>query len=458
MRPTCGAVLLALASTAAADVVELKNGSSLEGVVVEETADSVTLRMEGGQVTFPMKLVAGIKRMPLPEKEPPPGEKEEPAAAAPKDASAVVPAPEDWAVLWTPDRRAGWVHLMARVDPKGAVFEWQVAWLDAEGNQKGTSRLVEENGPRLEPVSVLYMETGTGREVTRTARVVEGRLRVENWTKGEKTETSHPLPPGFRFPLAARATALGRPRVEGWQGTSYDAREGRFFDLAVRAVRVEKAEREGRTVDAVVLVRDRAGVREEERVGPDGRVITADLDGPALVAVGSTKERVEAFRAGTARETSEEEKRARTAFVSPEDGFRIVKPGASWTFVPAASLGEARRLLLKDPTGAVTLAIDAEDVPGAPPPAAQLGVDLEERIRKASTGYRKIEDGYVELAGRNAYRLLCDAKVEGDSVRILAHALAHRGRAWTFTATAPRANWNEVRPYLERILAGFEWL
>jgi len=45
-----GAVLGAAAGPARADVVELRNGTTLEGEVVAETETSVTLRFTGGQV------------------------------------------------------------------------------------------------------------------------------------------------------------------------------------------------------------------------------------------------------------------------------------------------------------------------------------------------------------------------------------------------------------------------
>jgi hypothetical protein len=347
------------------------------------------------------------------------------------------------------------------MDAKGASFETALTFLGADGRPETTRRLVEEATPALEPRSIFYMEAGPVRHLTRTAEVRDGRLVVETVLEGETSREDFPLPPDFGTPQAARALVL---RAHGggeaaWRGTTYDPREGRFERLAIRADRLERAVRDGKPVEAVVLVRDRGGVAEEERVALDGSLLSADLDGPRLTAVGTTRERLEAFRRGPLPGEAEEERRARTSFVAPEDGFRVLKPGASWEFVPAEGRGDGRRLLVRDALGVVSISVEARTLAeGEDPPPAALGADLLERLRGEYGDWRRLEDRFVEHAGRPAFRILAEGTRNGDPTRVLGLAFAHRGRAWTLLATAPVPHWEETRPHLERVLASFEWL
>ena len=448
------------------DVVEFTNGSSLEGEVLSETETDVTVRVDGGQVTLEKRLVKAIRRGgagPSPAAAGlPPVEAAGAAPATPPPLAAVLQGGEYWSLLWSPERRVGWRHVQVRNRPEGSTFEEEAVFIGPDGKVEAATRLLEEAGPGLVPVSFLFRESVDGRELTRSGRVAGGRLRVETFLNGESSVADHPLPAGFRLPLAVRAFVLGEfDRLPGgWKGVSYDPRGGEFLNLSLRCTGTERIPWEGRTEEVCVLRRERAGVVEEERVTGDGRALTADLNGPGLVAVATTRERVEAIRTGGALPESEEEKRARTAYVSPEDGFRIFKPGSAWTFIGPSSASGSPRLVVKDVTGLVFLTVTAEPGPagGDDAPPAALGTALERRLRASSGGIEKLEDGYGTLAGRPAYRLLCDAVLKGDRVRTLAWTFTRAGRTWTLAASAPADTWDEARPYLERILGGFEWL
>ncbi len=476
------AALAALAASAHADEVQFRNGRSLEGEVLAESDSSVTLRVDGGQVTFPRSLVSSIRRDPKPDPAkvdpakpepakpdaPPPA----PAAGAPAAGSkpppnaepaGVVPAKEDWLLLWSPDRRVGWRHDQSRVDPSGAgMFEEETTWLGAGGRPEGTVRLVEESGAGFTPVSFLLVSEVPGKTYSRMGRVAGGRLTVETWEGGERTVRNLLAPAGLRFALAARAMVLSEAAREGaaWKGSIYDPAAADFSTLAYRVARRESLPSEGTPVDTVVLAREEGGHTCEERVAADGRLLAADIDGAGLAAVGSTKVRVEAFRAGTAEdEASQVEQRGRMALTCPEDGFRIRKPGVSWTLVPAASLAARDRAVVRDLTGAVTVTVASDPYPAGPEPdPMDLGTDLEVRLKEADPNCVKVEAGPATLGGAPAWSVVADTVVQGDKVRLAATTLARAGRVWTVTAVAPRGTWAEARPYLQRILESIEWL
>lgn len=466
MRRALAAVLAvaALASPVGADEVEFRNGRVLEGTVVAESDASVTLRIDGGQVTFERSLVASIRRSePASPGKPAPGAPVPGFVAKAAEPAGVVPAADDWLLLWSPARRAGWRRSEARIGEDGkSLFEEESTWIGPDGKPEGTERYVEECGPNFSPAAFLLLSDLPGRAFTRSGRVAGGRLTVETWEKGEKSERTFELSAGMRFPLAARALVLRESARDGaaWKGTVFDPRAAEPATVGFRVLRREKAPIEGATVETVVLARETGGRTLEERVAADGRLLAADLDGAGLSAVGSTKSRVDAMRDGGAlEEASESERGGRTAFVSPEDGFRIRKPGVSWSLVEPASRDARERAGVRDFTGAVSVSLTADPAPEGPEPEPKdLLPALEERLKSAATEYVRVEEGRATLGGAPAWKVVADAVVRGDKVRIHAVVLARAGRVWTAVATAPRASFDEARPYLQRILDGIEWL
>ena len=58
------ALVLGLARTSGADVVVFRDGRRLEGKIVKETEESLTLRVKYGEVVVPKRDVASIERGP----------------------------------------------------------------------------------------------------------------------------------------------------------------------------------------------------------------------------------------------------------------------------------------------------------------------------------------------------------------------------------------------------------
>ena len=513
MRPLVfAAALAASAAPALADVVELRNGTSLEGEVVSETDTMVTLKLQGGQVSFERKLVARIVKKPLPPPTPEPAptpkaeapvrsdgpvfvpvdgapEAKAPAAKSPevkapevktpeaKAPEAKAPAPalpalapvaitpsrDDWTILWSSERRTGWCRAQAVVDPAGkSIFEWETTVLGKSGKPEGSIRYVEEAGPGFAPTGFLLATETPSRQFSRSGRVKDGRLLIEYWENGEKTLRDLEAPAGLRFPLAARALVLGAAGAPtaGWSGPSFDPRDGEFAAAKITLLRRERFPWEGKDLDTVVLSRTLGAAVTEERVTVDGRVLQAGFGADGGAAVGTTAAAVEALRfASTVPEASETEQQGRMAMACPEDGFRIRKPGVSWVLVPAESREAPERAAVKDFSGTVGVVVVTRAAPAGPEPApADLGHELELELRKVSSSYSRSEAGASTLGGSPSWRLVADTEANGDPVRVIVHILARKGRVYTVTATAPRAAFPEVRPYLQRILDQIEWL
>lgn len=86
---TAWAVALLVATATSADTVILKNGSSFDGTIVEETDDHVVISLAGGTLTFPKSDVVRVVRDPETRpKNPPP----DPQAGAPPKTEPSTPA------------------------------------------------------------------------------------------------------------------------------------------------------------------------------------------------------------------------------------------------------------------------------------------------------------------------------------------------------------------------------
>ncbi len=444
---------------AAPDRVEFHNGSSLEGEVVSESDSEVALRSDGGIVTFPRSLVARIVRgEPASAGHDGVGGAKVGGATATPPAEGVLAVPEEWQILWSGERRVGWRRCLRRDDAAAVVLEEETAFLSPEGAVEVRTRVLEEASLDLRPRRFTYREdAGTGFTEVR-GRVEGSELVLEETVDGKERVRRLATPPGFRLPFAARAFVLreGESLPGGWKGTVYDPRAGRFEEQTLRIIGRERVPWEGAVVDVVVLLRTRDGLREEERVARRGTVLTAELNGPSLTAVGTSRERAEAVGAGKALDPSADELRARTTYVSEADGFRLRKPGIAWEFEEGRQ-GSNPRVRIRDVGGLVFVEVSVEAA-DADRSLAAAAAALEGRFRAGSAEFSRLEDGFDRFAGEPAYRLLCDARVKGDRVRTLARVVLRGGKVWTLTGSCPVSAWEEVRPHLERILDGFEWI
>ncbi len=92
-RRVLGAIaFLSALAPVLADTVILKNGSSFDGTILEETADHVVLSLAGGSLTFPKSDIVRIVRDPDTRSKTPPPDATEPEPTTPADPVQVPPA------------------------------------------------------------------------------------------------------------------------------------------------------------------------------------------------------------------------------------------------------------------------------------------------------------------------------------------------------------------------------
>ncbi len=322
------ALLLLDRVVAAGDVIRFKNGRTLTGRITSETREAVSLEMEGGgRVEVPRELILEIIRDVKPKPEP---------GVSPADGDPEGVLRSEQFFLWSGERRLGSRSLVLRKTRTGGFrLEEDIVFFDENGEEDVRVHTLEVCGRGLEPLEILYRESAKSGHRTLRGKVTQGRLELTISLPGERRKSSMMAPAGLRFPLSAREYAI---RVREDSGEEFEApvfepREETFYRYRFQAAAPRRVDWDGKAVQATVLRRHRGNRAVEEIwLDPTGRCLTEELNGPDLVAVLTSRERLSAFEAGNEVAASDEEERVRPLFVHPEAGFKIRKPTLSWSF------------------------------------------------------------------------------------------------------------------------------
>lgn len=451
-RAVLAVVLLALLlapppAARAADTIRFKSGRSLTGRIVKEDADTVTIELDGGgRLTVGRSEIAGIDRD---------------AGGGDGEAEGSSLVRSEPFLVWNGKRRVGTRMLWVRKrEGGGLTLEEESAFTDEKGEEDVRIRITETVTDTLEPVSFVYREISLGGQ-----RLLEGAIRGDKLelalsAPGGKKERTLPAPEGLRFPLSAREFAVReRNRLKGaWETKVFDPREEDFFVYRFENAGTRRVDWEGAVAEVTVIAR-RRGERPPEEIWLDdaGRTLSEELNGPGLVAVRSTRERLDAVRAGEDLDPSAEEERVRPLFVSPENGFRIRKPALSWTFAPGEP---GSRTVLTIENVHFFAYVDVIVLPETPEGnlLSSLALQMEKRFSSASNDFRKLEDGYLEVGGEKAYRMTASSRNRGEELRSWIVGLVHGGRTWFIAMACPKAYWEGAKPGFEAILDGFRFL
>jgi hypothetical protein len=278
------------ATPARLDVVELKNGDSLTGVVVAELDGYVELRLEAGAVVgLSRALIQSVRR-----------------AAVERPVVAASVRPDDsWFVLHDAvGASVGWLHACTKVDDQGritaseeyefveGVRRYQVTNLcvaDADGAPRSAYFRERISMPSLVAQRLPVPDAAAAADRVLDERIVEAtvdgeRLRVVRLDGHGRHERQLPWVAEATFPLLARTLARHGATVVG-PTTMYDAASEQLVERAVDGTGVRQVVLDGRRQRVVEIAETHAGHRNAEWVDAEMRTIRRELAGPSLVAV-----------------------------------------------------------------------------------------------------------------------------------------------------------------------------
>jgi len=433
---------------AAEDQIRLKSGRSLYGKIVEESKEEVVLELPGvGRLTLSRseidEILRDVKRG-TPDVEP---------------AKGGLLRSEHFFV-WSGNRGLGTRILVVRKLASGGLqLEEDSIFTDEKGELDARIRIVEKVTESLEPVEITYSETSVrGGHLLRG--IVKGeKLEVTISLPGERKSASFLLPDGVRFPLSAREFAIReRTRLESHKIPIFDPREETFYEYEFKSLgaRPESWEGANTTVDVITRKRGRR-VPEEIWLDPASRCLTEELNGPEVVAVLSTRERVKAYREGADVAASPEEESVRPWSLHADAGFKLRKPSLSWTFKRG---DRGNRKVLTISNLRYFAYVDIHVLPDRPEGGllSSLAVQMEKRHAGISEGFKKISDGFTEVGGEKAVRILASSRNKGEELRSLLVGLYHGDETWLISMAAPTKYFEGALPEFESILRSFEFL
>ncbi len=448
-RTACASLLLLLSAAEARsdDLVRFRNGRSVAGRVVRETAEEIVIELTGGgRLAVPRSLVAEVVR-------------DVPADPAEARGEVEGVLRSEHSFLWSGRRRVGARTLVVRRLAGGDLqLEEDTVFLTEDGREDVRVRLVERSGADHSPREIVYREASAAGGTMLAGTVRDDSIDLAVSLPGERRQTTLRRPPDLRFPLSLREEVVRDPR-RARAAPVFDPRGETFVAVAYEPLGTRRVPWDGAATEVTVLSR-RRGSRPGEEVWLDagGRCLTEEVNGPQIVAVLSTRERVEAFLAGSQVTESGEERRVCPEFVHPEAGFRVRKPSLAWTFEPGPP--GARKVLSLSSLRWFAYA-DFFVLPGAPAGGDDLpalAADMVRRFSAVSEGFEKQSEGCFDVGGVKAVKMTVRSRNKGEDLRSLLVGFVQGGRTWFVTLACPAAVFEEAMPDFDAILASVEFL
>ncbi len=466
------------------DVVVLKNGGRLTGIVVEEDAACVVLEQASGSSRTRLRIQRGqVDRVergasPLPVA---PGV---PAGASPS--SAALDAPRDeWWLLRSAGKVVGTRHLLTLVTEEAGLRGWRleerVSIFAAPRLPAVLVQRIEDTTEDFRPRFLHYRERGEGDglgrgsppyEILRTGPVRESAWEITERIGDRSRASRLPLPAQARGPLGVREFLVrARPRragldelpmVDAVTGTVRVVRAG-FVSLGV-----------GGTSRREDLLRLEDGDRSLESrwiQGDPPRCILEDVS-PGLTAEPATEAQV---TAAGGPELPLESPPVPAAAAPPgrappnvreisvtEAGFRFALPGASWKedvlppVLPDAGVRVVARASSKLHAADVRIEYDPAPVPAPAGDAPEAPVLA--RLRALVPDLAVVESRVDVVGVAGAWRMSLVGTLRGERIRTLVLVGDRGGARVTLLASCPETSWGDAQGALESILRSFRWL
>lgn len=443
-------VLLAAHAAVADDVIVLTNGREIHGRIVDERPEAVKIDIGGGKMTYRRDQIAEVRRASA-------------AATAPAEGPGLATDPgtrrEEHGLVYLGGDRAGTRVFRATKLPDGFLFEEELRVLDAVGALKHEMRSSERADPQFRPLSFQVRESdAAGEHRTVSGEVRSGRLWITTAKAGDRVKTDVAAPDGMQFPFAAREMFLreSKPLSGVLDPQVFDTRDGVFRQFSFREGGMRPLRMEGTSLEARVIVRRRGtAFVEREWIAPDGTAVLAELNGPEMLAIATTKQAVERLRTGDADRVTGADSAARTRYIDKERGWRIEKPDPTWTFEKPEVSGTGALLVVRNEP--IFTTVDVMTDPDAPRSVTvEAAAEALQRLcRTVAPDFKVARDGWIDRGDERIYWMEATATTKGEPTRTLARVLVHGGRVYRVLAACPAKAFEALRPDLDKILESF---
>jgi len=424
------------------DEIVLEGGEKIIGKITKLAGNYIEVRLDENTVVgFDRSRIIRILRG---------------GASAAAVVSARLTARDGWYLLHGGDGRTlGYLHGLVQVTKTGDV-QLTEEWFF--GGNKGSTRVtvVEIVDSDLRPRSCFYHERvsdKSGRLVAESLRrgTVEGASLLVDWRSLRGREKQkYPFKPGARFPLAFRE------EIRQSQGVAihaanrqvFDVKTGQFKNLQASSVQRRKVAIDKRIVAVREVSIEDGSRKNREWIDGNSQVLRREINGPALVAVRTTRE--QALRT----ESNYTLRGFSTAIARSADGqIGVWLPNPIWS-VKAAETGS---VTVEAPLFAASATLIELSHIEKNVQLASVADDVLRWLRlSVGRKLKVIERTDVRVRRLPAVKLKLRWQAErvGESVAFwgTCHVFRFQDRCLAFFHAAPRANFHVLQDDVARIL------
>ena len=439
-----------LQSVPSLDVIELKNGDTLEGRITAEVDGYVELKLgEGATIGVSTATVARIRRG---------------AGGAPPGPQVPLPVHAEWFVLHdAAGECVGWLRTTVSTAADGSYTlgeeyefvagrrRFQVTSLATAGADQ-TPRSCYFRERQSEPVlASLQLGLGDGSQQERVvderiveAKVADGRLQVQHLDRHGRREREFAWPEHASFPLLARTQA----RRGGAPIDSLPVFDPATEEMATRSYdgsRRRRVVHDGEPMFVQEVAEASAAGRNSEWLDAQYHTLRRELAGPSLVAVPSSAESMKLAVGATSI--------PRAVVAEAGGSFGLWLPNPAWA--PRDEL----------PAGQVALVCEAH---GASVALSRLdhlepGLSLDSAADAVANWFSLLhpelrlgERQSIPVRERSAVRLLAQGRRARVAWRATIDVIPQRERFVVLVCCAPSAAWDELAPDFAFLLRSIE--
>lgn len=423
----------------AQDVVRLKTGALLEGTIIEQDEESVTIAFDGGSMQLRRSQIADIKVARNPDR------------SAAKKALLTLsrfPDHDSFHFLYRNGKRIGYrtisIRREARSGVPGYVLNDRLVFMSNPGGQPEVDLAVTEFvDAELNPIMFTHrMASGP------SGRTVEGSreglsLVMKERAAGQLHEGTALFRREVQFPgMLLRRLASEPPPEAGYPSFKvFRPRDVDFGRMGLER-RIERITMRGRIRDVLVFRRLEGTKTLETWLDMSGHLVREELGSTHLVSLRAPKQEVMGYARG---DDVPEGQDLGLEFVHEPTGFRVLRPDLAWEVAPGKSRGAVMSMLRPG----LRATVDVLRLDDLASDATEEGLAMRVIARME----RHAEDVRVEgphptrVGGEKGLRFEMECVRRGTLVRTLgALVLDGRGHAFVILCAAPEVEFRKARP------------
>lgn len=438
----------------AQDVIRLKRGGVMEGLVIEETDTSYLLQIGGGTIAVNRDLVAEVVRSDAPED----AERRTVLAALTRFRPRATHH-----FLYRDGRRVGFRMRSVKPDVSsevpGYLVEDRLAFVDRPGGTPTVDIARREFvDAELRPRSYEVRVASGGRVRTLQGQFEEGGLlriaeRVGNDTHHRMTL----VPRGVALPGALSLELAQEGAFEGPERRArvFDPRAERFQEVTVAREQTSRVHRGEERAVRVLRQVTAAGEATETWADRDGVVLREEIGSTGLVSLRAPTREVVGWIRGDDTEVGPDDLGLELVFEA--NGLALRRPDRSWEVIDGARAGR-RVVTLGQPRDRATIDVFKLPVRTGKPLAEEVALKLIGRMAQRAERHELKEILPTEIAGERGIRFRSRGRIDGKEVVTTGFVFGLGDRWFALLAAAPRGLHDKSIGDVEKVVHSIELL